>query len=394
MQVTFDKDALLRALKDVLRFVPTSPLHVYQRFVYMRADKDSDRVELFATSAQGGILRVLSDTGFGERPVMIDTSGSCALDARTLWEIVRKLPTNSVRLDTTNTTTVLRAGRVKYVLQGMSPEVFHPMRAPQDATRLMLSAKTLLHMLSCTVYAAAKTESRPILTGVHIEAWPGHLMIEATDSFRLARITKRLTSGSQQKVTSVIPADALAHLIALLPDDDDEPVSLLFGPTSVALTWCDGDIQVHLPCLEGAYPDTQKMVPTAQSDAFVLPKVDVMQACERVLTICRRTENAVARFHFRGSQLTLTAFAPEIGRVVDCVEGLSGSEGEMTLFFNVHYFLDALRSMTVDCLSMKLCGAHVAAILTYNQEEAIALLMPMRQIPLDARVISDQSASA
>lgn len=389
MQVTFQKDALIGALKDALRFVPSSTPHLFQRFVLIEADKESDFVALWAAHPDGGICLKIPDQGFGDRAAMIDISGTCALDARILWDIVRKLPGDTVRFTALGTTTTVLAGPVKYDMQGMSPALFPRWTMPAGGVRLHLPAKTLLQMLSCTAYAAAKNEARPVLTGVHLSVCARQLTMEATDSFRLSRVTRTVSSCDHAPVDVVIPADALSRLTALLPDDDDEDVTLHWEPGHVSFTWRDADAQVFLRCLEGTYPRTEHIVPTDFKELFHVPRSAWLQACDRVLTICGRIDCALAQFHFCREHLTLTACSPDIGHVTDCIDGLSG-DGEMTLWFNVRSMMDALRSMTSDMVSVQLTGVHTAAVLASGDEEILALLLPLRQ--RETRAPNHQSA--
>lgn len=380
MQVIFHKESLMRAIKDALKFVPNTTPHLYQKFILFRADPAKDRVELYAVSPDGGICLLLPDRGFGDSPAVIEQPGMCALDARMLGDIVRKLPGHTVQFRTTGTVTTIRAGKATFDVQGMSPETFVSWTADQGSTILHLQSRTLLHLLERTVYASAKTDARPILTGVHIAVTEDRVTMEATDSFRLARAWQEIMTVKGDPIDVVVPADALSRLAALLPDDDDEEVELCIGHAALTATWGDADVRLTLRCLEGRYPQTERIIPFSFTEEIEVPRVAWLEACHRVLTICGRLDSSVAQFTFGDGRLDLSARSPDIGQVADQVEDVQGICTEMRLSFNVRYILDALQSLSADTVCVGLTGTQSAAVIRAQGEASLCLILPMRQV--------------
>jgi len=381
MHVVFHKESLTKAMRDAMRFVPNTTTHLYQKFVLIKADSANDRVELFAVNPDGGIRLILPDRGFGDSPAVIEQAGQCALDGRTLWEIVRKLPGDTVSFRTLGTVTTIKAGRATYDLHGMSPETFVPWATEHGGTTLQIHARDLLRMLDRTIYAAAKSDARPTLTGVHITVTGDHLAMEATDGFRLSRVDHSVSVVEGQAVDVIVPSDSLSRLAALLPNDDDEDVELQLGRTSLSATWSDKDMQVTLRGLEGRYPDTSRIIPTTFTQEFQIPRQAWLEACDRVLTICGRLDSSVAQFTFGPDRLDLTAKSPDIGHVTDQVEGVTGNGGAILLSFNVRYVMDALRSVSTDHVFVGLTGVQsAAAVVRADGDSALSLILPTRQV--------------
>ena len=106
------------------------------------------------------------------------------------------------------------------MVNGIVADDFPVMPAISGGTNWSVNGVVLRKGLQQVVFAASNDETRPVLTGVLLEAIDGKLSMAATDSYRLAE--KQLGANKQQ-LQLLIPASAMQDLLRAL-GDSDEPV--------------------------------------------------------------------------------------------------------------------------------------------------------------------------
>lgn len=120
---------------------------------------------------------------------------------------------------------------------------------PKAPPSITLDVKTFKRFIKTVAPAASGDEFRPILTGVHIRRAEvdGPLVITATDSYRLYRITTRNEPGGQL-IEATVPARWLTRLLPGLGADD---VTLTIdGPR---VTVASGDDIASTAIIRGGY---------------------------------------------------------------------------------------------------------------------------------------------
>jgi DNA polymerase-3 subunit beta len=130
-------------------------------------------------------------------PARVDESGTAAISARKLFEIVRESSSDEVTarsLD--NLWMEVSYGRSKFKLAGIDPQDHPGMPAVgdgKDATTIELEASDLAEMIAKTIFAVSHDDTRSNLAGVHLGAGEkkGTLRMVSTDGHRLAMIDRK-----------------------------------------------------------------------------------------------------------------------------------------------------------------------------------------------------------
>src|SRR5690606_21114695 len=100
-----------------------------------------------------------------------------------------------------------------------------------------------------TVFAAAKEDNRPILTGLYLRFEGTAMTLAAADGYRLAVRTALIETSFKNTRTVVIPARAMAE-VARLIDDDQEVGITLPGDRDLVLFYTK-DMMLSSQVLEG-----------------------------------------------------------------------------------------------------------------------------------------------
>jgi DNA polymerase III sliding clamp (beta) subunit (PCNA family) len=228
--------------------------------------------------------------------------------------------------------------------------------------------------LSRVLYAAGDA-SRGHLAHVHCLPAGRRLRLTATDGYRAATTTCLATSPADA-TAFLLPAQALAELVRLLPRHTGVAVAIQTGdPTIVA--WAGTRFMTSAPA-DAEWPDLAQFIPEARAVAFPLTG-----ALVRALTCLPRARGLA------GVRLTLDV-ALQTLRLDGIVEGEQvggvtlglgpgGAHGEAgDVEVSVTYLRQALATLTTVRARIRMAGPHRPLVVTPDAAcEDTAIIMPI-----------------
>jgi DNA polymerase-3 subunit beta len=198
MKVSCLQENLARGLALVGRAVATrSTLPVLSNILI---STDQSRIKLSATN-----LEISVNCWIGAK---VEQEGATTVPARLLTDFVNSLPAERIDLEliTRTQTLNLKCGRFEANIKGIDAQEFPLILAPEENHRVRLEPQVLREMIDQVVFAAATEESRPVLTGVHVDLTPERLTFAAADGYRLSVVSADLEAGPEQAFSIIIPA--------------------------------------------------------------------------------------------------------------------------------------------------------------------------------------------
>lgn len=207
-----------------------------------------------------------------------------------------------------------------------------------DGRGLYFPSRALKKMLKAVYPATSTDTTRYVLNGVSLDfSWPSPkewgLQVVGTDGRRLAKLKTSVKElgGSwvgegglsdvwEQERNVIIPNDLVAFLLATLTGN--EKTAAGFGVVTVPEPGRDHDkvvgcwvveegFQVWSKVIEGAYPDFERVVPSAQKDEIAIDIDAVVEAVARAEVLAGGDKNSVGlRFY----SLEVTVSADEMDR--------------------------------------------------------------------------------
>src|SRR5262249_205217 len=141
-------------------------------------------------------------------------------------------------------------------------------------------------MIAQTVFAAAKEDNRPILTGVYTEFNGNIMTMAAADGYRLSVRTTQIEQNFAKKLAIVIPARALAEVAPIITAEDEEVSITLPGERDLVLFHMK-NTNVSSQLLEGKFPDFGAIIPRTYNTSSVVYTSDLLRACKRAEIFAR-----------------------------------------------------------------------------------------------------------
>jgi DNA polymerase-3 subunit beta len=242
---------------------------------------------------------------------------------------------------------------------------------------------TFITMVDKTIFACAKDDIRPILTGVNIEVDAGFVTMVALDTFRLSKISVPIKSTSQRKQI-VINSQALEHAGRIMKDafvsstaeNDDVIIKLSSSGNYCVIEY--GDVQVYARLIEGDFPEYKQAIPAAHQVEITLEKQKLIDSLKRVGVFAQSAISQRVIMGFEKGQLTMEANVPEIGEVKEVMPVKMDGES-LRIAFQLKFLLDILSHIEDDVVILKAINKNAAGVFYQpSMETFLHLMMPLK----------------
>lgn len=366
MQIIIQQQTLNRLLSHVAGMIPSKPTD--PMYAAVTIDAKDRQVTVTGTSPMYGTASA-HDTGDVNEP------GSVNVMFRMLMNLVKLLPDTDVMLTTSDRMLKVEAGAVRMRLPVTPIDDHMPIIVPGDVTWMRVPAdRWRLAVTRAQSVASQADRSRPILTGIHLNARPGGtLTVESTDRYRLAR-----TVIHPDTDTPMVDWDATCMPGGLsTPDTDPVDVTvtgrMLIVRTPVTL---DG-----LLLVDGRYPDTDKVIPDQWASRLNVDRMALARSVERLLTVTDGSDVTLS-MHVDDGTMRLGLSAGDNGEGTDRLDADTAGGTPTVLRANPRYVLDACRMFSGQLIRVEWTGSPTRPFRMSNPEDAgSTLLVTPKRVP-------------
>jgi DNA polymerase-3 subunit beta len=299
--------------------------------------------------------------------------GSIALPARRFFALVRELTAPQVKISTETTEIAhIITGTSVFKINGMNKAEFPTLPNLAGSPEAIFSSLELREMLSKTVFACAREDSRHMLNGIQLQIENGQAVFIGTDGKRLARATTKAQIEDSVRASCVIPLKAVEEMIKML-DESETKATLSLAPDKISLE-C-GQLTTIAKLLSGQFPDVERVIPSKLAYQFSIHREELMALLRQISLFTSEISSSV-RFTFETGQLHLSAESRDIGEGrVSMPVDFTGPRFEIA--FNPYYLLDILRHSKEETVRFGLNDPHNPGLIT-DSSQAQFVLMPMR----------------
>jgi len=310
---------------------------------------DKGRLKLSATNLETGINYWLG--------AKIEKEGAISVPAKTLTEFVSLLPLEKVQLEVKESTLSIVSGSYSANLVGLPASEFPIIPTLKEEKTFSFSSENLLKGISQTIFAASQDEGRPVLTGVLFQIKDDHLVLVATDGYRLSfkkmKTNKNLREVKEFQKGLIIPARLLSELEKIISSSQQkEEIGLAITSSSNQIIFITPEAEIVSRLIEGSFPEFEKIIPEKWTTKVVLEKESFLRAVRTASIFARESANIV-KFKVQSSKFKISANAPQVGD--NLVELDVKQEGEEnSIAFNSRFLMDFLSSVETEgvCFEM------------------------------------------
>lgn len=331
MKLQITQENLNRALNSVARVANSRGTLPILANVLIKTSKN--RLSLAATNLDIAITHYIG--------AKVSEEGSITVPARLMQDFIGSLPEGVIELDLKETKLHISTNQYQSVVNGIVADDFPVMPAIGDGKSWSIGAGLFKKALQQVAFAASTDETRPVLTGVLLQAVDGKLAMAATDSYRLA---EKQLGAHKQDTQLLVPASAMQELLRVLGDDDGE---IKITHNEQQALFQVGDIELVTRLVDGKYPDYHKLIPTKFATTATLKRADLINVTKVSSLFARESAGSVTiGIDEAAKQLSIRSVASQLGENTATATAKISGSGSITL--NSRYLLDALNALTGD----------------------------------------------
>lgn len=371
MNFTISKTTFYNSLSLVSKAISnTSPLPA---LTGIKIDILDDRLIVTGASSEFSIQQeILASHEINQ--LRIYKTGQVLMDARNLIEIVRKLDSSTLSMETVDGLMVRITGNLAiFTLNSMVVESYPRIDFSTPETQLVLDRHLLSDMIRQTAFASSDRLTRPVLMGVNFSYDKHFLTAVATDSFRLAR--KQIPfEGDIDPFNITIPKKALDEVARLLEGDGELRIAM----DAKKIQFQNESILIQSQLLDDVFPETNRLIPITFVNEIVMNTNDLRNAIGRAIFI-RMDGTSTVRMDIQEDNVLLTSQSQEIGSSKETLM-VNKFEGEpLRLSFSGKFMDEALRSISSPDVLIKFSGDLKPFLVLNPQDETLLqLILPVR----------------
>lgn len=375
MEFTINHDCFQKAISDVSKAISLKTAMPILSGIKLTATNDG--ITLLGRNLDIIIEKRISPVENGSNVLDVQELGSVILPAKYLTEIIKKLPDDhDIHVKSNNRQFVsLTSDDIIVHLIGLDPIEYPGTPTIEHHNTLTIQNHELMELIQSTVFAVAKKQTSPVLTGIHISIRENQLTFAATNSHRLA--LQKLNINSTINRSCIVPSIALLELSKLM-DSSTSSIEIIF--TDHYILFQTNSITLYSRLIEGNYPNTSSLIPHDFKSVITMNTKQLLKGIERACLFAYERKNTIHLEMVTSSELVITSRLPEIGKIVERqrIESLQGEE-EFQLSLDGSFITDALKAIKENEIRINFSGT-MRPILIYpvGNHNHLHLISPVR----------------
>lgn len=336
---------------------------------------DQGRLKLVATN-----LELAVSCWLGAK---VEEEGSITVPAKLITEFVGSLPNDKIDMALTPSgkTLNLKCARFEARVSGVDAKEFPPIPQIKDGIVTTVEMSALKQAISQVVFAAAASDTRPVLTGVNAEFEGKTLTLAAADGFRLAVHKLPLAKAVEQKYVVIIPARTMAE-VSRLAGDQEETVEIKVNSQKSQIMFSFKDAEVVSQLVMGSFPQYSQLIPQS-SDTHSIVDVNQFLRATKTASIFARDGSGIVRLivtpgdDIIPGKLSISAHAEEVGEDTGEIDAVvQGNEAKIA--FNGKYLTDLLSILKEQQLALEVTTPSSPGVFKpVGSDNYIHVIMPM-----------------
>lgn len=320
-----------------------------------------------------------------DKSLRITTPGKTVIPGTFFIDIIRKVNSKEITLSLIeDKILVIKADKAEYKLHVMEYVDYPQIDFVSLINPITIEAPVIKNIIRQTVFATSQSEKKPILTGVNMQMNKNVLTAVATDSYRLSKVIIPVT-GDFTDFNITIPNKSLNE-IAKSIDTFEDCLEMYLSDKNLLIKFKNVLFQTRL--LEGTYPDTSRLIPSAFPINIKFNKEELLGSVERVSLLSPRDKEKDREITYSIIKLVLkddqtVEISTENSQIGDAKEeiipvGIKTND-TLKIAFSSRYLVESLRSFNSHEITLNFLESVRPFVLTSEEEPNLCqLILPVR----------------
>ncbi|PEA88499.1 DNA polymerase III subunit beta [Bacillus thuringiensis] len=374
MEFIVNHKQFTQALSEVNKAISTKSLIPILSGIKITADQSG--ITLIASNSNIFIEKFIPVSIEDEKIATILKAGTIVVPAKYFIEIIKKMPSDIAIKSKNEQIIKIQSEEITLSLNGFPADEFPNVPLIDNHAEIKVETEQLIEVFKQTVFAVAKNESRPVLTGVHIELSNNKFICAATDSHRLAIRETRLSSDV--KANCIVPSATISELLKLM-NSISEFVYIYLSESHIIFTL--GTTTLYSRLIEGKYPNISNLIPNDFKTIINIDRKKILQGVDRSSLLASEWANNNVNLEIiNESTIKISSNASQIGQIsetqqIDAIQG----EKQLNISFDGRFMVDALRAIKEETITLSFGGSMRPILIEAGEQSAaIHLISPVR----------------
>ncbi|HEX9500248.1 MAG TPA: DNA polymerase III subunit beta [Thermoanaerobaculia bacterium] len=312
----------------------------------------------------------------------VTTPGGVTIEAKRLFDVVRSLPDDDVRVMLQeNNQMLIESGTAKFRLLGLPAEDYPTLPTVTATESYTIPLDELKTMVAKVRFAITHEETRFQLNGALLKVQQAKMEMVATDGHRMALINFPQGNGKKKghELTILIPRKALEEILRLEAGEDG---TVKFGVSENHLFFDAGDRRLLARMIDVNFPNYMEVIARDNDRHVMVDRERLLSTIRRISLVANERTRAV-RFDFAPGKLTVSSTNPELGDARETVP-IDYAGNPFFVGLNAAYVTDFLSAVDTPQVSLDLKDENSQCIgkpSTSSDDlpyEYLYVVMPMR----------------
>ena len=311
--------------------------------------------------------------------VKVITEGSTTTSAAILYDILRKISSNSelnFELKTENKLS-LKSENSNFNLLCLPTDNFPTFSDDFSGEEINLDNKKFLTLLNKTRIAISNDDTRHYLNGIFLHLTEAHgrsfLTGVATDSHRLSSSSLEI-DNSNNFISLILPRKTVFQMCSLLTEVSD---SLVIQTSENKIKFKLGKTQLISKVIDGKFPDYKKVIPTNNEKKLTVSTKDFINSIERVTSVSLDRKEGV-KLNINKDNIQLSVNSANSGEGNEKINAEFNSES-LNISFNSKYLVDIASEIENKNIKMNLKDSVSPVLIEdASDKNSFFVIMPMK----------------
>ncbi|EPC8409366.1 DNA polymerase III subunit beta [Bacillus thuringiensis] len=374
MEFIVNHKQFTQALSEVNKAISTKSLIPILSGIKITADQSG--ITLIASNSNIFIEKFIPVSIEDEKIATILKAGTIVVPAKYFIEIIKKMPSDIAIKSKNEQLITIQSEEITLSSNGFPADEFPNVPLIDNHAEIKVETEQLIEVFKQTVFAVAKNESRPVLTGVHIELSNNKFICAATDSHRLAIRETRLSSDV--KANCIVPSATISELLKLM-NSNSEFVYIYLSESHIIFTL--GTTTLYSRLIEGKYPNISNLIPNDFKTIINIDRKKILQGVDRSSLLASEWANNNVNLEIiNESTIKISSNASQIGQIsetqqIDAIQG----EKQLNISFDGRFMVDALRAIKEETITLSFGGSMRPILIEAGEQSAaVHLISPVR----------------
>ena len=374
MEFTVNYSLFANAVSEINKVISTKS--VIPILSGIRIEANQNGLKLTGSNSNVFLERLIPLRIEGEDIVKISEYGSIVVLSNYLNEIVKKLPKDICIKSEHKESIKLISGDIETKLHGFKSTDYPKLPEMNHNKSMKIPFGKLTKAIQKTLFAVAKSEEKPPLTGVKLDFGKNKLSCTATDSRRLAR--QEIHIESEITESFVVPSTSLSELLNL-KETDSTIVNIYYTNNFISFETANRSLYSRL--IEGTYPNTKSLVPTGSKAMITLDTQLLIDGIDRACVFSTEWKyNNVQLEIVDDATIRISSNSTEIGMIEEFQKNIQfEGESDIRMSFDGRIILEALKRIQEEQITISFFGLMKPIVIKpKNNSTYLHLISPVR----------------